>query len=215
MINLRTSIVKLEKYIFFIPCSSSSCLSWKFLGSDCHSGWAVHSEGTPQKVKVLTLPPQSERIKRKINVLIISLINLEWLLLSSPHLCTQPTCSMFKCISWKSNLCVVCGTRLDHILKDVTTGKQQLQKCRVRAVNQSLSKTNYANCRVWLLKCEPELPDSWTEHWHRTHCCFSFLTVSTTRIWFTAALLWGFCSLGYSQSSQNSQNFPDCFVSFA
>lgn len=54
-----------------------------------------------------------------------------------------------------------------------------------------------------------------TEHWHRTHCCFSLLRVSTTRICFTAALPWGFCSLGHSRLSQNSsQNCHNIFPNF-
>lgn len=53
------------KVHFSIPWSSPSCLSRKLLGSGCHSAWAVQSGGTPQKVKALTLAPQSEGIKRK------------------------------------------------------------------------------------------------------------------------------------------------------
>lgn len=44
-------------------------------------------------------------------------------------------------------------TRPDHILKDLTAGKQQLQKYSAGAVDQSLWKINRANCTVWLLKC--------------------------------------------------------------
>lgn len=66
------------KVHFLIPWSPPSCLSRKLLGSDCHSGWALQPQGTPQKVKALTLAPQSEGIERKkTHLLITSLITLE------------------------------------------------------------------------------------------------------------------------------------------